>query len=447
MKRFIYSFLLTVICAVFFCFTTSAAEITEYSTTVDDSNSWRYENGKPINDQYSTTPFYIPSHPDATLTGIDVSHHQGQINWEKVKSAGVDFAIIRCGFAEDNPSYDDKYWEYNTSECERLNIPYGVYLYSYATIVEDALSEADHVLRLIDGHNLSFPVYLDMEDNSTINSDLSSIATAFCNKISAAGHPVGIYANLNWWTYYLADDCFDNWYRWIAQWNESCEYRGEYAIWQYGCTGVVSGIEGNVDMNFLINTPDDHKGWKEKLDTPEVTLDTDTVTGKTILSWNTIANANEYQVWRKTEGYRYMLYQTVTDAFLADVDVVNNNAYYYLIKAISFDTNKGDSYFSDVKIKEAVVDPIILNGYIREDNTKYNGKPRITWNSVTGAKNYQVYRSLSGESGTFFRISTTVNTSLTNTSTNAGNTYYYKVRAIFDDGSKGVFSNVVELTI
>ena len=76
-------------------------------------------------------------YPDAKF-GIDVSSHQGEIDWEKVKAAGVDFAIIRCGYAEDKPEYDDRWWEYNATECERLGIPYGVYLYSYAECVEDA---------------------------------------------------------------------------------------------------------------------------------------------------------------------------------------------------------------------------------------------------------------------------------------------------------------------
>ena len=184
MKKSIAIFLMTLVCMAFLCITTSAEKIKGYDTVADNANSWRYENGKPIVDPYGIVPIYISEHPNATLKGIDVSHHQGQINWEKVKAAGIDYAIIRCGFAEDKPEYDDRYWEYNVSECERLNIPYGVYLYSYSTSIEDALSEADHVLRLIEGYNLSFPVYLDMEDNTTINSDLTGIATAFCNKIS-----------------------------------------------------------------------------------------------------------------------------------------------------------------------------------------------------------------------------------------------------------------------
>ena len=87
------------------------------------------------------------------VNGIDVSSHQGKINWAEVKNSGVDFAIIRCGYGQNNPSQDDMFFARNVSECERLGIPYGVYLYSYALTENDAYSEAQHALRLIKGHN------------------------------------------------------------------------------------------------------------------------------------------------------------------------------------------------------------------------------------------------------------------------------------------------------
>ena len=94
---------------------------------------------------------------------IDVSEHNGTINWESVKAAGIQGAIIRCGYGMDMTSQDDKQWSRNVSECERLGILYGVYLYSYADNADKARSEAQHVLRLIKGRKLSFPVYYDLE--------------------------------------------------------------------------------------------------------------------------------------------------------------------------------------------------------------------------------------------------------------------------------------------
>ena len=84
------------------------------------------------------------------IKGIDVSEFQGQIDWGKVKADGVEFAILRCGFGMDVTSQDDKYIERNISECERLNIPYGVYLFSYANTVDKAKSEAEHTLKMQD---------------------------------------------------------------------------------------------------------------------------------------------------------------------------------------------------------------------------------------------------------------------------------------------------------
>lgn len=232
-------------------------------------NSWRYENGVPIEIEEQESmeeEIEIQSDLNITLRGIDVSEHQNNIDWGKVKSSGmVDFVIIRCGYGMNvKNSYtnewmqDDDYWERNVSECERLGIPYGVYLYSYAKNVEQAKSEAEHVLRLIEGHQLSYPVYYDLEDDSIPKSDLAKIAEAFCSTIKDAGYPVGVYANTYWWNNYLTDPVFLNWHKWVAQYNVTCDYEKTFSIWQYSSEGSIPGISGNVDMNYLIGSPADH---------------------------------------------------------------------------------------------------------------------------------------------------------------------------------------------
>ncbi len=94
---------------------------------------------------------------------IDVSEHQRRINWEAVKPH-IDGAIIRCGYGDDEAGQDDKWWSYNVKECERLGIPYGVYLYSYADSVAHANSEVAHAKRLLKGHKPQYPVYIDLEE-------------------------------------------------------------------------------------------------------------------------------------------------------------------------------------------------------------------------------------------------------------------------------------------
>lgn len=228
----------------------SDAEV--YGEAPQAENSWRYENGVPIEQEEPNEGIMPADTVYGTLHGIDVSEHNKKIDWEKVKASGIDFAILRCGYGSDYKSQDDKYWERNVSECERLGIPYGVYLYSYAKTEEMAASEAEHVLRLIKGRQLSYPVYLDMEDNSTLNTDFAAIASVFCKKIQEAGYETGVYASLYWWNNYLTDPVFSNWERWVAQYNVTCDYEGAYGMWQYTSKGKVDGIEGNVDMNYLI---------------------------------------------------------------------------------------------------------------------------------------------------------------------------------------------------
>lgn len=246
-------------------------------------NSWRYSNGNLISlpSTYTDYPYawekvdgkFVNSNgeviPGAVKKGIDVSEHNGKIDWQKVKNDGIDFAIIRCGYGQDMESQDDDYWEYNVSECERLGIPYGVYLYSYANTLSKAESEARHVLRLLQGHSPSYPVYYDLEDNITLalTDDMKTqVAKTFCDVISGSGYQVGIYSNLDWWTNHLTDPVFDSWSRWMAQWNDTCTYDGEYDMWQCTSTGKVDGISTNVDLNFWIeeensdNSDDNNSG-------------------------------------------------------------------------------------------------------------------------------------------------------------------------------------------
>ena len=178
---------------------------------------------------------------------IDVSKWQGVIDWEKVKPQ-IDGAILRVGYGMDIESQDDKYFKRNADECTRLGIPFGVYIYSYADTVEKAKSEAAHVLRLIKGYKLSYPVYLDLEENGTQVGAVER-ANVFGDIIEEAGYFCGVYANLHWWKNYLQG--LERFTKWVAQWSSKCTYTGKHLdMWQYSETGKISGINGNVDMNY-----------------------------------------------------------------------------------------------------------------------------------------------------------------------------------------------------
>ena len=211
---------------------------------------WIYEDGYWRNDRGE--PIYA-----ALEKGIDVSWHNREIDWEKVQQTDVSYAIIRCGYGNDQEDQDDSYWKYNADECTRLGIPFGTYIYSYALDVEEAKSEAAHVLRLVEGYDLSFPIFYDLEDESYTGSlseeEIGDIAEAFVNEMNKAGYEVVIYSSKYWFENVLTDNRFDQWDKWVAQYNYRCTYNGEYMMWQCASDGSVDGINGNVDINFTID--------------------------------------------------------------------------------------------------------------------------------------------------------------------------------------------------
>ena len=236
---------------------------TEMNSCEADSlepNSWRFENGVLIDsdngdiDAQSLIDDPLPN--GAVARGIDVSNYQGTVDWNKVKAAGIDFAILKVGPVYGNP--DDSF-ERNAAECERLGIPYGVYYYSYARSVEDANKEADRTLAWLGGHHPSLPVYYDLEDSYILQDPdfskdkLTQIAQAFCNRMEAVGFKSGIYANLNWLNNYLNSPSLSGYDHWVAQYNWRCDYAGSYSFWQYSSSGNVPGVNGRCDMNYCFN--------------------------------------------------------------------------------------------------------------------------------------------------------------------------------------------------
>ena len=221
--------------------------------------------------------------PAAVLKGIDVSKYQGEVDWEKAKAAGIDFAIIRCGFGgewdgqEEGWNQDDAQWRRNADECTRLGIPFGAYLYSYATTVEEARSEADHVARLLglrapefeqlddytaSPYQLSYPVYYDLEDKSisgVFPSEMAEITQAFFDRLAEYGYTgqQGLYASLNWVRARFSDAAFDPWRDnlWIARFSDELGYTGTYGMWQcsYSASGADYGVQSEtVDIDFVM---------------------------------------------------------------------------------------------------------------------------------------------------------------------------------------------------
>lgn len=290
--------------------------------------------------------------PGAKMKGIDVSKWNGEIDWSKVAKSDVDYAIIRCGFGSNIMSQDDIFWNRNVTECEKYKIPYGVYIYSYATNIKQAKSEAKHVLRLIKGHKLNFPIYYDMEDKCQAQLSATrrkNIANTFFKTISEAGYECGIYANLNWWNNYIPKSIVgvvD--YKWVAQYNDNaCTYLGTYQMWQCTSVGKVDGIKGNVDLNFWFGKVRT-RGHNIKMSEPKATKFKSVRAGKkkAVVRFKKITGAKGYKIqYSKTKKFKSKATKTITTkkTALTIKKLTPGKVYYFRVKPYKNRT-------SDIKI-------------------------------------------------------------------------------------------------
>ena len=222
--------------------------------------------------------------------GIDVSTFQGKIDWDQVKGSGkVEFAMLRMGYGNDLPEQDDVQFERNVSECDRVGMPWGAYLYSYAVNQEQAKSEAEHILRLMEGKKPLYPVCLDVEDacqKGLTKEALTEIVYTILERVEAAGYYAMLYANKDWLENCLDMDRLGRFDVWLAQWNEAPTYKGQFGIWQYTSEGSVPGIGGRVDLDETTGYRDyeEHIRQYYKPEEPEVSGiragDTVRVTGR-----------------------------------------------------------------------------------------------------------------------------------------------------------------------
>ena len=185
--------------------------------------------------------------------GIDVSTWQGDIDWNKVKADGIEFAMLRSSFGKENPSKqtDNKFWQ-NYNNAKAAGVPVGAYHYSYAKTVEDAKKEADFFLSIVKGCQFEYPIAFDIEDPSQMylgKDRITDIIMAFCERVQAAGYYVSLYTNLDWISNRIDMSRAKAFDVWLAQWSSKPTYSGSFGMWQYTSSGSVSGISGNVDMN------------------------------------------------------------------------------------------------------------------------------------------------------------------------------------------------------
>ena len=193
--------------------------------------------------------------------GIDVSKHNGSIDWNAVKNSGVSYVIIRCGYrgyTQGSLIIDSKF-EQNIRGATAAGLKVGVYFFSQAVDEVEAVEEASFVLDVVKNYKISYPIFLDVEYSGAAGnkgradglskSARTAVCKAFCATIKSGGYTAGIYANKSWLETMIDPGQLGSYKIWLAQYAASPTYAGRYDLWQYKSTGRVSGISGNVDMN------------------------------------------------------------------------------------------------------------------------------------------------------------------------------------------------------
>lgn len=203
--------------------------------------------------------FYKENNEITSIAGVDVSEHQGDIDWNQVKAAGIDFAIIRIGYRTYGGGEItlDKNFQKNLREADEAGLKVGVYFFSQALNADEAIEEADIVIDAIEPYNITYPVIFDWEliygdsartDKVTVE-DLADSCIAFCERVRSAGYTPMIYQNKNTTMYKLDLPRLQDYDFWLAEYGTKPTYYYDYQMWQYSSTGKVPGISGEVDMN------------------------------------------------------------------------------------------------------------------------------------------------------------------------------------------------------
>lgn len=193
-----------------------------------------------------------------TKAGIDVSKWQGEIDWDKVRNAGVEFAIIRAGYRGSVTGciVEDPCFESYMKGATASGIPVGVYFFTQAVNEMEAVEEASAVIELIKEYKIEYPIFIDTEGaggngraDGLDPETRTLVCDAFCRTIENAGYEAGVYGSRNWYNNMLYADRLEKYFIWLAEYRSAPLYQGYYQMWQYSSKGSVDGINGNVDLN------------------------------------------------------------------------------------------------------------------------------------------------------------------------------------------------------
>ena len=321
--------------------------------------------------------------------GVDISKWNNHTNWAKVKRNGIDFAIIRCGnrFVGDGHLGKDEMFDTNMRGALNAGLEVGVYIYSQAISVKEAIEEARFALNLCKGYHFTLPIVMDYEyyapgQGRLARANLSKaqrtrICQAFCTTIRQAGYPAMVYANRNLLTEDMyGEQIVDAGHEiWLAEWNPTPKYTGTFTYWQYTDAGYTAGFDHKVDMNFRYQLPDS-----------SITRLSYT-NGGVLVQWSKSAPAEGYRVYRKEEGGDWDLLYTApngTTLRWLDDSAVLDTRYHYSVQP--FDGKINGTF--DSEGKSILYQKTVVLKKLSKSGTAL----RLEWVLNPDYDHYQVFR-------------------------------------------------------
>lgn len=305
--------------------------------------------------------------------GIDISAHQGDINLDKV-CKNLDFVILRSSYGT---HYEDAYFRRNIKKCKELNIPYGVYHYSYSLNVKEAKAEANFMLKLLKDVNYK-PCFIayDMEDadgykkkNGIVNDNdlLVNMCNEFCKTTEKAGYYSLIYANLNWFKTKLNNSKLDRFDKWLAQWSAVPTYNKKFSIWQYTSSLNIYGYFSRLDGNILYDGALADIMFKE-----DIVLKGDEVIAEEVIAgkWG---NGDERKEKLHNAGYDYDTIQSIVNKLCMDSEDNNTES------VTEYTIASGDTLTSIATKFNTTVDKIAQDNNITDVNVIYAGEVLKIW--------------------------------------------------------------------
>lgn len=188
------------------------------------------------------------------VKGIDVSHWQGIIDFKKVKESGVDFVIIKAGGSDSKKRYKDKKFEQYYNEAKSCGLNVGAYYFNGANTINHAIGVEDalHFAEIIKGKTFEYPVFMDIEAQSTkYKTGITNACIGFCSTMEKLGYYVGIYASdVSGFHDRIILDSVKQFDKWVARYGVNPRVVKDYGIWQYSSKGKINGIVGNVDLDY-----------------------------------------------------------------------------------------------------------------------------------------------------------------------------------------------------